>query len=61
MEIKNSLLFIVQFFMGTSYSFKISNTAVYRRSCKTNNDVRMKTIYYLKVTIKVTFPCKKIL
>ena len=37
--------------MGTSY-FKISESTVYTRPFKTN-DVKMKTIFSLKVTIKV--------
>ena len=41
--------------MGTSYSFKINKTRDYVCPFKTN-DVKMKTIFSLKVTIKVTFP-----
>ena len=55
-------------FMGTSYSAllyssstlasKISDTTVY--ICPfTTNEVKMKTIFSLKVTIKVTFNSKK--
>ena len=44
--------------MGTSYSFTISKTTVCICSFKTN-DVKMKTIFSLKVTIKVTSSCKK--
>ena len=40
--------------MGTSYSFKISKTTVYMCPFKII-DVKMKTIFTLKVTIKVTF------
>ena len=47
---KNSLLF-----MGISYSFKINKTtAVYILPFKTYH-VKMKIIFSLKVTIKVTF------
>ena len=38
--------------MGTSNSFKISGTTVYICPFKTN-DVKMKSIFSLKVTIKV--------
>ena len=55
MKIKNSSLFIVQLFIGTSYSFNISKTTVYRCPFKTY-DVKMKITFSLKVTIKVTFP-----
>ena len=55
---KNSPLFIVQLFMETSYSFTISKTTAYICSFKTNF-VKMKTIFSLKVTIKVIFPQKK--
>ena len=41
-KITNSSLFIVQIFMGTSYSFTISKTAVYLCPFKTN-DVKTKT------------------
>ena len=44
----------VQLFVGTSCSFKISKTTVYICPFKTN-DVKMKTIFSLKVTIKVIF------
>ena len=47
--------FYLQLFMGTSYSFKIRKTRVYICPFKTNN-VKMKTIFSLKVNIKVTFP-----
>ena len=40
-KITNSSLFIVQIFMGTSYSFTISKTAVYLCPFKTN-DVKTK-------------------
>ena len=50
-------MFIVQLFIGTNYSFKISKATVYISPFKTN-DIKMKT-FSLKVTIKVTFPWKK--
>ena len=55
---KHSSLFIAQLFRGTGYSFKISKTTVYICSFKTN-DVKMKTIFSLKVTIKVILPWKQ--
>ena len=54
-KIKSSSLFIGQLFMGSSYSFKISKTTVYICPFKIN-DIKMKTIFSLKVTMKVTFP-----
>ena len=51
-------MFIVQVFVGTSWSFKISKATVYIYPFKTN-DVKMKTIFSLKKTIKITFPWKK--
>ena len=50
-------MFIVQLFMGTSYSFKTSKTIVYICPLKTN-DIKKKTTFSLKVTVKVTFPSK---
>ena len=44
--------------MGTSYFFKIRKTTVYIFPFKFNN-VKMKTIFSLKVTIKVSFPWNK--
>ena len=57
-EIKNYSLFTVQLFMGTRYSLKISEDTVYICPFKTN-DVKIETIFSLKLTIKVTFPLKK--
>ena len=48
------LLFIVQLFVETSCSFKITKTTVCIGPFKTNY-VKMKTIFSLKKTIKVTF------
>ena len=52
---KKSSLFIVQIFKGTSYFFKSSETKVNIFPFKTN-DIKMKTILSLKVTIIVTIP-----
>ena len=41
--------------MGTSYSFKVSETAFWICPVKTN-DVKIKTIFSLKVTINLLFP-----
>ena len=57
-KIKNYSLFTVQLFMGTRYSSKISEDTVYIWPFKTN-DVKIETIFSLKLTIKVTFPLKK--
>ena len=54
LRIKYSLLFIVKFFVGTSYFFKISKTAVYICPFKTSY-VKMKTIFSLKVILKVNY------
>ena len=45
-------------FHGTSYSFRINKTTVYICPFKPN-DVKIKTIFSLRKTIKVTFPWKK--
>ena len=47
-------MFIVEFFMVTKYSFKIGEAIVYICPFRTN-DVKMRTIFSLKLTIKVTF------
>ena len=43
---------MVQLFMGTSYSFKFSETLVYMCLFKTK-DIKINTIFSLKVTIKL--------
>ena len=45
-NVKNSSLIIVQLFMGTSYSFKISKNTVYKCPFKTN-DVKMNLFFFL--------------